>query len=58
MILKSDGISKLLGNHELISETQDVPTLREMIAKSNLSADRHPDLVLFEQLKSEGKEEP
>ncbi len=57
VILRSDGISKLLGNHELTSKAHDVPTLREMIAQCDLSADRHPDLVSFEQLKSEGKEE-
>jgi DNA-binding phage protein len=56
VILRSDDVNKLIGNTETASNARHEPTLREMIAKCDLSADRHPDSVNFEKAQVEGKE--
>jgi DNA-binding phage protein len=56
VILRSDGIKKLIGNSEAASKGRYVPTLREMIAKCDLSAEPHPDSE-FDKAQAKGKED-
>jgi hypothetical protein len=56
VILRSDGINKLIGNSEPSSTAQKVPTLKEMLAQCDLSVDPHPDSDIFENMPAKGQE--
>lgn len=57
VILRADGINKLIGDCERDTKTQNVPTLTEMLAQCDLSADPHPDSDIFENMQPKGQEE-